>query len=495
MWLYPMLRVETYLTPARLSASRVEVVTGVLWPTLMHRFPDASSILAADTAASVIVGTTPKRDATSRNAAASSGPHPYTVIPMLRTGEEDAGATDRARQAAGRAGSLEVMFSSQGSRMLRARMRFSIRRRYVAGRSVREHVTVHHRPPRRPGMIPLSLHEIAAVAGGTVEGDGTVTVTAPAVLDGRQAELGGLFVAFAGEHADGHDYAGQAGRAGAVAVLGSRPTPLPTVIVEDAQAALQALAAHVVARLRDRLTVAGLTGSQGKTSTKDLLAAVLSSTAPTIATIGSLNNELGVPLTMLRADAATRFLVLEMGARHIGDSAGLTGLAAPDIAVVLNVGQAHLGKFGSRGAIAEAKGELCRGWRPAAPSSSTPTIPGWPRCARSPTARCGPSAGRSTPTCGCSAWRWTGSAGRPSRCGPSAPRLPSRCRSWAPTRRSTRRLPWRQGWRPAYPSPWPRQRWPPSRCRSGAWSCAASPGARHCSTTPTTPTPTRPAPP
>ncbi len=80
-------------------------------------------------------------------------------------------------------------------------------------------------------MIPLSLGEIAAVVGGTVEGDGAVTVTAPAVLDGRQAEPGGLFVAFAGEHVDGHDYAGQAGRAGAVAVLGSRPTPLPTVVV------------------------------------------------------------------------------------------------------------------------------------------------------------------------------------------------------------------------------------------------------------------------
>jgi UDP-N-acetylmuramoyl-tripeptide--D-alanyl-D-alanine ligase len=210
-------------------------------------------------------------------------------------------------------------------------------------------------------MIPLSLGEIAAATGGTVEGDRTVTVTAPAVLDSRQAEPGGLFVAFAGEHADGHDYAGQAGLAGAAAVLGSRPTPLPTVVVEDAGAALQALAAHVVARLRDRLTVAGLTGSQGKTSTKDLLAAVLSGTAPTTATIGSLNNELGVPLTMLRADAATRFLVLEMGARHIGDIAGLTGLAAPDIAVVLNVGQAHLGKFGSRKAIAKAKGELVQG--------------------------------------------------------------------------------------------------------------------------------------
>src|SRR5215472_12909326 len=273
MWLYPMLRVETYLTPARLSASRVAFITGVLWLTLMHRFPDASSMLAPDTAAPVIVGATAKRGATSRNTAASSGPHPYTVIPMLGTAEEDSDATDWAGQAASRAGSLEVMRSSQGSRVLPARMQFSIRRRYVARRSVREHVTVHRRPPRRLAMIPLSLGEIAAVVGGTVEGDGAVTVTAPTVLDGRQAEPGGLFAAFAGEHADGHDYAGQAGRAGAVAVLGSRPTPLPTIVVEDAHAALQELAAHVIGRLRAGLTVAGLTGSRGKTSIKDLLAA------------------------------------------------------------------------------------------------------------------------------------------------------------------------------------------------------------------------------
>ncbi|MFI2239357.1 UDP-N-acetylmuramoyl-tripeptide--D-alanyl-D-alanine ligase [Streptomyces chrestomyceticus] len=213
-------------------------------------------------------------------------------------------------------------------------------------------------------MIPLSLGEIAAVVGGRVEGDSAVTVTAPAVLDGRQAEPGGLFVAFAGEHADGHDYAVQAGRAGAVAVLGSRPTALPTVVVQDAKAALQALAAHVVARLREGLTVVGVTGSRGKTSTKDLLAAVLSSAAPTIATTGSLNNELGVPLTMLRSHAATRFLVLEMGIRRIGDIARLTDLVAPDIGVVLNVGQAHLSHLKSRAAIARAKSELVQGLAP-----------------------------------------------------------------------------------------------------------------------------------
>ncbi|GAA1395563.1 UDP-N-acetylmuramoyl-tripeptide--D-alanyl-D-alanine ligase [Kitasatospora putterlickiae] len=213
-------------------------------------------------------------------------------------------------------------------------------------------------------MIPLSLGEIADIVDGAVAGDGSVTVTAPAVLDSRRAEPGGLFVAFAGEHADGHDYAERAGAAGAVAVLGSRPTPLPTVVVEDVQAALRMLAARVVARLRDGLTVVGVTGSQGKTGTKDLLGAVLSGTGPTVATAGSLNNELGVPLTMLRADAATRFLVLEMGARHVGDIAWLTGLVSPDIAVVLNVGLAHLGEFGSRAAIARTKGELVRGLAP-----------------------------------------------------------------------------------------------------------------------------------
>lgn len=212
-------------------------------------------------------------------------------------------------------------------------------------------------------MIPLSLDEIAAIVGGTVAGAdaGSMTVTASAVLDGRQAEPGGLFVAVTGEGVDGHDYAGQAGAAGAVAVLGSRPTPLPTVVVEDVRAALQLLATGVVARLRAGLTVVGVTGSQGKTSTKDLVAAVLSSAAPTIATAGSFNNELGVPLTMLRVDAATRFLVLEMGARRVGDIAALTGLVAPDIAVVLNVGQSHLSWFGTREAIARTKGELVQG--------------------------------------------------------------------------------------------------------------------------------------
>nr|ADU56127.1 hypothetical protein CA915-6 [uncultured organism CA915] len=213
-------------------------------------------------------------------------------------------------------------------------------------------------------MIAMSVGEIAAAVGGLVAGDRAVTVTAAAVLDGREARPGGLFVAFDGEHVDGHDFAGQAGQAGAVAVLGSRPTVLPTVVVDDVQAALQALAAHVLARLRAGLTVIAVTGSQGKTSTKDQLGAVLASVAPTIATVANRNNELGVPLTVLRAGPETRFLVLEMGARHTGDIAMLTNLYPLDVAVVLNVGTAHLGEFGSREAIGRAKGELVRGLVP-----------------------------------------------------------------------------------------------------------------------------------
>lgn len=210
-------------------------------------------------------------------------------------------------------------------------------------------------------MIALSLAEIAAVTGGEVVGEVTpVTVSGPVVIDSREAEPGTLFVAFVGERTDGHAHAASAAEQGAVVVLGSRPTELPTVVVADVQHALQQLAKAVVARLRQegRLTVVGITGSQGKTSTKDLLSAVLAHAAPTVATRGSNNNEIGMPLTALRADAETRFLVLELGARGKGHIAELTSLVTPDIGVVLNVGHAHIGEFGSREAIAEAKGEL-----------------------------------------------------------------------------------------------------------------------------------------
>jgi UDP-N-acetylmuramoyl-tripeptide--D-alanyl-D-alanine ligase len=128
-------------------------------------------------------------------------------------------------------------------------------------------------------------------------------------------------------------------------------------VVTDAQVALGQLAQYVVSCLPD-LVVFALTGSQGKTGTKDYLAAIMTGVGPTVATAGNFNNEVGVPLTLLRADHETQFLIVEMGARGLGDIAYLSSLARPEFGAVLNVGTAHLGEFGSREAIAQAKGEL-----------------------------------------------------------------------------------------------------------------------------------------
>lgn len=206
-------------------------------------------------------------------------------------------------------------------------------------------------------MIPMSLAQIADVTGGEVHGDSSTLVTGPAFNDSRAIEQGGLYVAIVGERVDGHAYAGSVIADGAAAVLGTRATGVPTVVVADPVHALGLLARHVLGHL-DATTVLALTGSQGKTGTKDYLAQVLTIAGPTIATAGNLNNELGVPLTVLRATRETRFLVVEMGARGVGHIAFLCGIAPPDIAAVINVGTAHISEFGSREAIAQAKGEL-----------------------------------------------------------------------------------------------------------------------------------------
>lgn len=210
-------------------------------------------------------------------------------------------------------------------------------------------------------MIALSLAEIAAVVGGQTHDipDPSTQVTGPVVRDSREVEPGSLFAAFVGERVDGHDFAAQVVEAGAVAVLASRPVGVPAIVVEDVQTALGALARHVVRRLG--ATLVALTGSAGKTSTKDLIAQVLRRKAPTVFTPGSFNNEIGLPLTALSATEETRFLVLEMGARGIGHIRYLTGLTPPKIGLVLNVGTAHIGEFGGREQIAEAKGELVEG--------------------------------------------------------------------------------------------------------------------------------------
>ena len=209
-------------------------------------------------------------------------------------------------------------------------------------------------------MIALSLAEVAATVGGTVGGPGLdVVVTAPASFDSRAVQPGGLFVAVAGERVDGHAFVPGALANGAVASLATRAVDGPHVLVDDAVVALGLLARRVVDRLvAGGLVVVGVTGSSGKTSTKDLLAAVLEPLGATVATQGSLNNELGVPLTVLTADASTRHLVVEMGARGAGHIADLCAVAPPRIGVVLNVGAAHAGEFGSKEATAVAKSEL-----------------------------------------------------------------------------------------------------------------------------------------
>ncbi len=208
-------------------------------------------------------------------------------------------------------------------------------------------------------MIPLTLAEIADATGGRLAGaDPGAVVTGAVEYDSRKVGPGGLFAAFAGERVDGHEFAVPAVAAGAVGVLGTREVPgVPMVLVADPLAALARLARTVVDRLPD-LTIIGLTGSSGKTTTKDMLAQLLARLGPTVAPPGSLNNELGTPYTALRAGADTRYLVLEMGARGIGHIRYLCEVAPPRIGLVLNVGVAHLGEFGSVERIALAKGEL-----------------------------------------------------------------------------------------------------------------------------------------
>jgi UDP-N-acetylmuramoyl-tripeptide--D-alanyl-D-alanine ligase len=207
-------------------------------------------------------------------------------------------------------------------------------------------------------VITLTLGEIAEITGGhLVNAAPSVAVTGAVEYDSRKVGPGGLFVAFEGEQVDGHTYAGTAVEAGAAGVLSTRDTGQPGVLVKEPLVALAALAHAVVDRL-DHLTIVGLTGSSGKTTTKDYIGQLLARLGPTIAPAGSLNNELGFPYTVLQATGETRFLVLEMGARGPGHIRYLTDIARPQIGVVLNVGAAHIGEFGTVEGTARAKGEL-----------------------------------------------------------------------------------------------------------------------------------------
>jgi UDP-N-acetylmuramoyl-tripeptide--D-alanyl-D-alanine ligase len=207
-------------------------------------------------------------------------------------------------------------------------------------------------------MIELTVGEVADIVDGSLHAaDPDTRVTGSVEFDSRVVTPGGLFLALPGERVDGHDYVEAATRAGAVASIVTREVAGPSVLVADGFRALADLAREVLHRLPG-VVVIGITGSSGKTSTKDLLAQLLGPFGSTVAPPGSFNNELGHPYTVLRANRETRFLVLETSARAVGHIRYLTEIAPPRIGVVLNVGSAHVGEFGSREAIAQAKGEL-----------------------------------------------------------------------------------------------------------------------------------------
>lgn len=213
-------------------------------------------------------------------------------------------------------------------------------------------------------MKPRSVAWVSQAVGGRVRGDTDVQVGPDVVIDARRATPGALFVALPGERVDGHDFTRQAAEAGAAAVLVTRSTDTSAVEIEtgDGIAALSDLARTVIADAHmGGLQVLAITGSSGKTSTKDILAQLLEAHGPTIAPVGSFNNEIGVPLTACRVDDSTRYLVSEMGARGAGHISWLCDLVRPDLGMVLNVGSAHLGEFGSVDGIAAAKGEIIEG--------------------------------------------------------------------------------------------------------------------------------------
>ena len=207
-------------------------------------------------------------------------------------------------------------------------------------------------------MIKLTLNQIAQIVGGEVRNtDGLQTTSAFPVINSNQATSKTFFAAFVGANVDGHEYIADAISNGAQFALVSKDCTAPAIKVNDVRKALRDLAIYVRNELVN-LQVIGITGSQGKTTTKDLLRHILSVSGETIAPEESLNNELGVPLLILRCSETTKFCIVEMGARHLGDISYLAEIAKPHVGVVLTVGTAHLGEFGSREIIAKAKSEL-----------------------------------------------------------------------------------------------------------------------------------------
>jgi UDP-N-acetylmuramoyl-tripeptide--D-alanyl-D-alanine ligase len=214
-------------------------------------------------------------------------------------------------------------------------------------------------------MIELTVAQIAGAISGKIFGDSSVLVTGSVETDSRLSKPGSLFVAKPGEETDGHLFIGNAKSSGAVAAIVERVIPdvdLPQIQVTDSVAALGLLAKFVLEKIRSNsdLKVIGVTGSNGKTTTKNMLRAVLQNAGETVAPIESFNNEVGAPYSILQTTEQTKFLVVELGAGGEGSIDYLAQIAKPDFGVVLKVGLAHVGEFGGIETTAKIKGELVR---------------------------------------------------------------------------------------------------------------------------------------
>ncbi len=214
-------------------------------------------------------------------------------------------------------------------------------------------------------MISLTVAEIAAAIGAEAPAGTAEQVVGGSVeTDSRLVGAGSIFFALPGEVTDGHLFAEGAVANGAVLVVAERPLDLdvPVLVVDDGVAALAALARDVVARVRarGRLRVVAVTGSNGKTTTKNLMRAIFSAEGPTVAPEGSFNNHVGAPISMLRVDESTAYLVVEMGASGVGEIARLVSIVTPDVGIVLKVGLAHAGEFGGIEQTERAKSEMVR---------------------------------------------------------------------------------------------------------------------------------------
>ena len=219
-------------------------------------------------------------------------------------------------------------------------------------------------------MIPLTLEEISvAINAATLNLDSNLKVTGKVVIDSRKVSQGDLFVAINGEKVDGHDFCHEAIKKGAIAVVSSKElVGIPTLLVKEGNAAsknvdqptviaLGKLASYLLMKLPNIFKIA-VTGSSGKTTTKDLLFDLGNLIGPTVAPIGSYNNEIGMPQTILECDEKTKVLILEMGAREVGNIKKLCQIAKPDTSILLNIGSAHIEIFGSRELILKTKSEI-----------------------------------------------------------------------------------------------------------------------------------------